>query len=99
MARWISLGFSVFVLTLGLLWFVFVRAPSPQTLCEHKIALVTAEADGKDAGPLLQSITEGCIENAQRRIKMRGKIKYANYARCVVAAQVLADAEMCSTGS
>lgn len=99
MARWISLGLSVFVLTLGTLWFIFVRAPSPAAICEHKINLVLAEAQGADAGPLVDTLRSTCITNAERRIKMRGKIKYANYARCVAAASSLENAERCSSGS
>ncbi len=99
MARWLSLGFSVFVLTLGVLWFMFVRAPSPEAVCAHKVQLVMSEAQGADAGPLVEQLQTTCIQNAQRRIQMRGKIKYANYARCVVEASSLEQAERCSTGS
>ena len=99
MLRWLSLIFSVFVLTLCALWFAFVRAPSPAVVCEHKIQLVMSEAKGANAGPLLDSLSATCIAGAERRIKMRGKIKYANYARCVVGASSLEQAERCSTGS
>lgn len=97
--RWIALSLSVFVATIAVLWMIFVQAPNPAQVCEHKVALTLAEAQGLDAGPLLEQLKVGCVKSAQSKIKMRGRIKYANYAKCVMAATDLESAERCSTGS
>ena len=93
---------SITILTLTALvfafWFVFVRAPSPTEVCQHKIELVLAEvgadkAEGADV--LIDKLQNKCVERAADKIKLRGKLEYAKYARCVVAATSLADAERC----
>ncbi len=93
---------SISILTITALvfvfWLVFVRAPSPPEVFQHKIDLVIAEvgteqAEGADA--LIGKLQSKCVERAADKIKLRGKLEYAKYARCVVAATSLANAERC----
>jgi hypothetical protein len=79
-------------------WLIFVRAPSPSEVCEHKIQLVLAEVppeqrEGADA--LIAQLQLRCEAAAEKKIQYRGKIVYAEYARCVAKAQTLGDAERC----
>ncbi|MFV8750035.1 hypothetical protein ACNOYE_05765 [Nannocystaceae bacterium ST9] len=79
-------------------WWVMVRAPSPQAICKHKIQLVLNEVPqdqqvGADA--LIMQLELRCVEAAEKKIQFRGKLVYAEYARCVAAAQTLGEAERC----
>lgn len=97
--RWVALAVSIFALTIGALWMLFVHAPAPTVVCEHKIELALAGVTDQDPGPLIEHLQSTCVQNAERRIQLRGRIKYANYAKCVVAAESLEEAERCSSGS
>lgn len=79
-------------------WLVLVRAPSPQDICRHKIELVLAEVPqdqqvGADA--LIAQLELRCVEAAKKKIQFRGKLVYAEYAKCVAKAQTLAESERC----
>lgn len=83
---------------LGLAWMVFVHAPPPEEVCRHKMQLVQAETRGgaeKAAEALLAKLERVCVENAERRIRLRNKINYKTYATCVLEADTLARAEGC----
>jgi hypothetical protein len=79
-------------------WLGWVRAPSPEQICKHKIQLVI-ETVGEDqtegAEALIGQLEGKCVEAAERKILLRGKIVYADYAKCVMAATSLMDAERC----
>lgn len=84
---------SVFVFWLG-----WVRAPSPEEICRHKIELVimtVGEDQTEGAEALIGQLEAKCVEAAERKIQLRGKLVYADYAKCVIAAQTLTDAERC----
>jgi hypothetical protein len=79
-------------------WLIFVRAPSPTQICEHKIQLVLNEVpqeqrEGADA--LIAQLQLRCEEAAKKKIQFRGKLVYAEFARCVAKAQTLAESERC----
>lgn len=85
-------------LAIFVFWLIFVRAPSPQEVCKHKIALVLAEVppdqrEGADA--LIMQLELRCVEAAEKKIQFRGKLVYADYAKCVTRATTLGDAERC----
>ncbi len=93
-----SLVFAGLALAIFGFWLIFVRAPSPQEICRHKIDLVLNEVpqeqrEGADA--LIIQLELGCVKAAEKKIQFRGKLKYAKYARCVAAAQTLGAAEGC----
>lgn len=80
------------------LWQRHVSAPSPQEICEHKIALTRAETakSAQSAGAkLIEKLQSTCEIAAQRRIRLEGKVAYARFARCVYAAKTLAETEGC----
>src|SRR5690554_6490715 len=96
-----KIAWAVFALLLVgtvVFWFVRVRAPDPAAICKHKVELVfqTAGPDqGEGAEALVGQLEVNCIEATQRKIQLRGKLVYAEYAKCVMAASSLADAENC----
>lgn len=79
-------------------WLGWVRAPSPEVVCAHKIQLIveTATPEQREGAEALVNRLEGrCVTAIQRKIQLRGKLIYAEYAKCVMAAQSLMDAERC----
>jgi hypothetical protein len=79
-------------------WLIFVRAPSPQEICKHKIGLVLNEVpqeqrEGADA--LIAQLELRCVEAAEKKVQFRGKLVYAEYARCVAKATTLGESERC----
>jgi hypothetical protein len=89
---------GVIALAVFVFWFGWVRAPSPEEVCAHKMELVLATAapdqrEGADA--LIARLELNCVQAARRKIKLRGKLIWAEYAKCVVAAETLMEAERC----
>jgi hypothetical protein len=79
-------------------WLGWVRAPAPEQICRHKIELVIAtvvEDQTEGAEALIGQLEAKCVEAAERKILLRGKLVYADYAKCVMAAESLMDAERC----
>jgi hypothetical protein len=97
--RKVVLGMLVFsVVAVFVFWLGWVRAPSPEQVCKHKIELVIAtvgedQTEGADA--LIGQLEGKCVEAADRKILLRGKLVWAEYAKCVTAAESLMDAERC----
>jgi hypothetical protein len=97
--RKVSLAVLVIsVVAVLVFWLGWVRAPSPEQICKHKIELVIAtvgedQAEGADA--LIGQLQAKCVAAAERKILLRGKLVYAEYAKCVMAAGSLMDAERC----
>lgn len=97
---WTLALISVAVSALAVLvfWLGWVRAPSPEQVCKHKVSLVIAtvgedQTEGADA--LIGQLEVKCVSAAERKIKLRGKLVWAEYAKCVTAAETLMDAERC----
>lgn len=79
-------------------WWLRVRAPGPEEVCAHKIQLVldtTAPEQREGADALISKLELRCVEAGYRKIKLRGKLVWAEYAKCVTAASTLMDAERC----
>lgn len=82
------------------LWWGFIRAPGPMEVCNHIVQVTqreTAEQDmnRESEAKLLESISHSCIEHKQNKILLRGRIKYAEYAKCVMRAQTLLEIGHC----
>ncbi len=85
-------------LVLGGLWIAYVRAPEPELVCEHKIAITLAEAGdqhGPAVGNLLDQLKLQCVKEKRKLLQLRGKIVYARQAKCILAATTLSAAEKC----
>ncbi|MBA3548036.1 MAG: hypothetical protein H0T76_16265 [Nannocystis sp.] len=93
-------GLVVLVLALVLtgLWFMYVQAPPPELVCEHKMAITLAEA-GEQRGPAVENLLDQlklkCVKDKRTLLQLRGKIAYARQARCILAATTLSESERC----
>lgn len=95
-----SLAIVVFVGTLFALWWAFVRAPGPAELCDHIIEVTVAEARQSDISQqaeadVVERTRQECIAHKRDKIQLRGRIRYAQYAKCVMAAQTLEEIYGC----
>jgi len=76
------------------LWFAFVRAPTPQSVCRHIIDVTIRESaqggiggDGQDA--VIAQLEERCMQQKLDKIQLRGRVVWAKYAKCVTEADDL----------
>lgn len=96
-ASGIVLGLTVLVF-LG--WWMLIRAPGPVAVCEHVVAITMQEASaeglsGDTQSRLVETTRAQCIEHKLDKLQLRGRIKYAEHAKCVVAAQSLREIGHC----
>jgi len=96
-ASFIVLGLTL-LLFVG--WWAFVRAPGPVEVCDHIMAVTLREAgdealSDQSRARLVESTREQCIEHKRDKIQLRGRIKYAQYAKCVMAAETLGELGRC----
>ena len=97
-ARVAAIFVILVVVAIFVFWYGWVRAPSPEEICAHKSQLVieTAPPEQREgAEALVAQLEVKCIQAAQRKIKLRGKLVYAKYAKCVMAATTLTEFERC----
>ncbi len=98
---WLWIGLSLIgAIGGGILgfWVIWVRAPSPEQVCRHLVDLTRAEGGAtapRAVDALVERIEARCVEDKARIMRMRDKMEYAKYARCVVDAATLGDAERC----
>ena len=91
----ISLSVVVF---LTMVWFFMLRAPAPEVVCDH-IVEITLEEAGERAPNAVNALVDrlrlSCTREKRTKLRLRGKYHYAEYAKCVMSAKTLADAEGC----
>lgn len=88
------------LVVLGALWLIYVQAPPPAEVCDHIIEVTMQESSQQGMSPdsqaaVLGGIRESCIEHKLDKIQLRGRIKYATYAKCVMASDSLSTIEKC----
>lgn len=81
-------------------WWAFVRAPGPVEVCDHIVEVTLREAGSQSLemeteARLLESTREQCIAHKLDKIQLRGRIKYAEHAKCVMAAETLSEIGRC----
>ena len=96
-ASFVVLGLT---LLLFVLWWAFIRAPGPVEVCNHIVDVTLREAGGQameveTEARLVESTREQCIQHKLDKIQLRGRIKYAEYAKCVMRAQTLGEIGRC----
>lgn len=82
----------------GVFWVMFVVAPPAQEVCQHKSDILVAEAAGahdEAVERLLDQYRLSCRKQADKILQLRGKPAYARWAKCVMAAKGLSEAERC----
>ncbi len=95
-----SVVILVLTATIFSFWFFFVRAPGPVTVCDHIMRVTLAEAEAQNLSPdtqdaLVERLREGCIQHKLDKIQLRGRIAYAEYARCVMSKNTRAEIDRC----
>jgi len=93
----VVLGLTVLLFTL---WLAFIRAPGPMEVCDHIVAVTLREAGDQalrsdTEARLIESTRDQCIEHKLDKIQLRGRIKYAEHAKCVMAAETLSEIGHC----
>ncbi len=89
-----------FALIAIIAWFALVDAPSPEEVCQHITAVTLEEASSSELSDetqtaLVTRLEERCVQHKRDKIKLRGKLKYATYARCIVESRSLRQIESC----
>jgi hypothetical protein len=87
-------------LLLFVVWWAFIRAPGPVDVCSHIVEVTLREAGehalpGETEARLIESTREQCIQHKLDKLQLRGRIKYAEHAKCVMAAQTLSEIGRC----
>lgn len=88
------------VASLFAFWWGWVRAPAPPAVCDHLADLAVQEAAASDLDPatqgsLLQATQDRCHTMAQDKLKLRGRLTYATWAKCIAAAPTMSAAGRC----
>ncbi len=89
---------AVLAVVAGVLWVMFISAPPPHEVCQHKAEVLVAEAAGahdEAVERLLDQYRLSCRKQAEKLLQLRGKPAYARWAKCVMAAKNLGEAEGC----
>jgi hypothetical protein len=81
-------------------WWLFVRAPGPVEVCNHIVEVTLREAghqalDMETEARLVEATREQCIAHKRDKLLLRGRIKYAEHAKCVRAAHTLSEIGRC----
>jgi hypothetical protein len=81
-------------------WLFFVRAPAPPLVCDHIIEVTLREAGQQGVSmetqaDIVERLREQCIKHKIDKIQLRGRLKYADYAKCVVSKDTLGEIEHC----
>jgi hypothetical protein len=95
-----SIVILVVIAVLFGLWFAFVRAPTPEEVCRHIAAVSTKEAEDRGVSleseaAVIENIERKCIQHKLDKIQLRGRIQYAEYARCVMDSTTLGTIGKC----
>ena len=92
--RALSIGSLGAVALLFGLWWAFIRAPGPADVCAHIIDVTMRESGQSELAPesqtaVVDQLRERCMQHKVDKIQLRGRVVWARYARCVMAADTL----------
>lgn len=93
-AKAAGLSTSVVIVGIAALWFAYVRAPGPVEVCTHIAEVTRRESEAAGIAPdtqatLADALHQRCLQHKYDKIQLRGRIAWARYAKCVVAADDL----------
>lgn len=82
------------------LWWTYVRAPVPEQVCERIVAVSLQDAGDRELSvdtraKMAEMIGKRCHKLELDRIQLRGRLVYAEHAKCVMAAGTLAEINRC----
>jgi hypothetical protein len=97
------------VLSIGLLastallfagWWGWVRAPLPDRVCDHVVEITLRDAGDaaiteKTRERMVEQIGMRCQQLEADRIQLRGRLVYAEHAKCVMRSATLAEINRC----
>ncbi len=86
---------GLLVLAIAGVWFVLLRAPSPEDQCAHVISLMDQKMAGFSASPPGQEWLSTCPEKMKKG-EYQGQAPYAKRAKCIMAAASMDDVDACS---
>lgn len=90
-----SIAVLAIVVLLFAAWWLFIRAPGPTQLCEHVVEVTMTDTAERGLAPqtrarLVAATQAQCEQRAHDKLKLRGRIKYATWAKCMLAAEDVA---------
>jgi hypothetical protein len=82
------------------LWWSYVRAPVPERVCERIVGVSLQDASDRglsvdSRAKMAEMIGKRCQKLELDRIQLRGRLVYAEHAKCVMAASSLAEINRC----
>ena len=88
------------VVALFVFWWGWVRAPNPDEVCEHIVAVTKGEAEDRSMeldseAALVAQMKERCVAHKLDKLELRGRLVWAKYAKCVTSSTTLADIGQC----
>jgi hypothetical protein len=100
LARLLSLGMLALTGLVFALWWRYVRAPVPERVCEHVVAASLQDAGDHQLAvdtraKMAAMIEKRCHQLELDRIQLRGRLIYAEHAKCVMGASTLAEINRC----
>lgn len=88
----------VIVASLFVFWWGWMRAPAPGPLCDHVVEVTmhdSADLDPDTRARLIEATRVQCESLAYDKLKLRGRIKYADWAKCLLDAPDVAAMGRC----
>ena len=81
-------------------WWGWVRAPNPDAVCDHIVAVTKGQAEDRSLqssseAALIEQMRTTCVKHKLDKLQLRGRLVWASYARCVVGASTLAEINRC----
>ena len=81
-------------------WWSFVRAPVPDRVCEHVVEVTLRDAGDAALSEqtrerMAEQIGMRCQKLEVDRIQLRGRLVYAEHAKCVMRSATLAEINRC----
>lgn len=81
-------------------WLFFVRAPGPAEVCDHILDVTLRDAGQQGLAmetqaDIVERLREQCITHKLDKIQLRGRLAYADYAKCVMSKETLGEIERC----
>jgi hypothetical protein len=82
------------------LWWTYVRAPGPAVVCDHIVDVMVRESEAEgmsreSQAAIIEQMTRQCVSHKVDKIELRGRIHYAEYAKCVLSNDTSAAIERC----
>ncbi len=90
-----SIAMLVVVVLSFAVWWSLLRAPGPTELCAHVVEVTLSDTAEQGLAPetrasLVAATQAQCEQRAHDKLRLRGRIKYVAWAKCLMAAEDVA---------